>query len=428
MTKVRAVHAREILDSRGFPTVEARVVLDGGASGTGAVPSGASTGTREVLELRDGDPARYAGKGVLRAVRHVNEVIAPALAGMDARDQAAIDDKLTKLDGTKDKSRLGANAILAASLATARAAAAAAGEPLYRFLGGGSATLLPVPLMNVINGGKHADNPLDFQEFMVVPHGARSYPEALRYGTEVYHVLRGLLAKRKLTTAVGDEGGFAPALRSHEEALDLLVEAIRGAGLAPGRDVSLALDAAASELFKKDARLYVFEKSGGARRSADELIALYQQWCAAYPIVSIEDGLHEDDWDGWQRLTQALGARVQLVGDDVFVTNEEILAKGIELEVANAILIKLNQIGTVSETRSTMRCAAAAKYRAIVSHRSGETEDAFIADFAVATAAGQIKTGAPCRSERTAKYNRLLAIADELGTAARYEDPFGPSR
>jgi enolase len=423
MAKVRAVHAREILDSRGFPTVEARVVLAGGASGSGAVPSGASTGEREALELRDGDRGRYGGKGVLRAVANVNDVIGPALAGMDARDQAAIDGKMIALDGTDNKSRLGANAILAVSLATARAAAATADVALYRSLAGGTATLLPVPLLNVINGGRHADNPLDFQEFMVVPHGAPSYPEALRYGSEVYHVLRGLLAKRGLTTAVGDEGGFAPALRSHEEALDLLVEAIRGAGLAPGKDVSLALDAAVSELHKGD--VYVFEKAGGTRRTADELIALYERWCAAYPIVSIEDGLGENDWAGWERLTQALGSRVQLVGDDVFVTNEKILAQGIARGVANAILIKLNQIGTVTETRSAMRRAAAAEYRSIVSHRSGETEDAFIADFAVATGAGQIKTGAPCRSERTAKYNRLLAIAEELGSAARYDDPFG---
>jgi enolase len=422
MAKVRAIQAREILDSRGFPTVEARVVLDGGVSGSGAVPSGASTGEREALELRDRDPKRYGGKGVLRAVQNVEKIIAPALVGMDARDQAAIDAKLVALDGTENKSRLGANATLAVSLATARAAAAAGAEPLYRALAGGVATLLPVPLLNVINGGRHATNPLDFQEFMIVPHGAPSYPEALRQGVEVYHALRGLLQKRGLTTAVGDEGGFAPELRAHEEALDLLVEAIRAAGLVPGRDVSLALDAAASELVDGDA--YVFRKAGGARRSADDLIALYEQWCRAYPILSIEDGLGENDWAGWQRLTTALGARVQLVGDDIFVTNEAQLAQGIAQGVANAILIKVNQIGTVSETRAAMRRAAGAGYRSIVSHRSGETEDAFIADFAVATGAGQIKTGAPCRSERTAKYNRLLAIAGELGAAARYEDPF----
>jgi enolase len=426
MAKVRAIRAREILDSRGFPTVEARVTLEGGVSGSGAVPSGASTGEREALELRDGDPKRYGGKGVLRAVANVETVIAPALAGMDAGGQAAIDAQLIALDGTENKSRLGANATLAVSLATARAAAAAAGQPLYRALAEGDATLLPVPLLNVINGGRHAANPLDFQEFMIVPHGAPSYPEALRQGAEVYHALRGLLERRGLTTAVGDEGGFAPELRAHEEALDLLVEAIRATGLAPGRDVSLALDAAASELVDGD--VYVFKKAGGARRAADELIALYERWCAAYPIVSIEDGLGENDWGGWERLTRALGARVQLVGDDIFVTNEALLAQGIQRGVANAILIKLNQIGTVSETRAAMRRAAAAGYRSIVSHRSGETEDAFIADFAVATGAGQIKAGAPCRSERTAKYNRLLAIADELGAAARYEDPFAGGR
>jgi enolase len=422
VTAIESVRAREILDSRGYPTVEACVVLAGGAHGTGAVPSGASTGEHEALELRDGDKKRYGGKGVLRAVANVNAPIAKALAGFDVTDQAALDARLVALDGTPDKSHLGANAILAVSLAAARAAAAAAGRPLYRLLGGEAATLLPVPLMNVINGGRHATNPLDVQEFMIVPHGAPSFPEAIRVGVEVYHALRKLLEARSLTTAVGDEGGFAPALASHEEALDLLLEAIRAAGLEPGRDVSLALDVAASELAEKGT--YVFRKSGGARRSADELIDLYQRWCAMYPIVSIEDGLGENDWDGWKRLTAALGARVQLVGDDVFVTNEKLLARGIEAGVGNAILIKLNQIGTVTETRAAMARAAAANYRSIVSHRSGETEDAFIADFAVATNAGQIKTGAPCRSERTAKYNRLLAIAEALGGSARYSDPF----
>ena len=421
-TKIVSVRAREILDSRGWPTVEATMVVAGGASGTGAVPSGASTGEREAIELRDGDRQRYAGKGVRRAVANVNDVLAPALHGLDPADQAALDAKLVALDGTENKSRLGANALLAVSLAAARAAAAAAGRPLYRALGGEGATLLPVPLMNVINGGRHATNPLDFQEFMIVPHGAPSFPEAIRQGVEVYHALRGLLDGRGLTTAVGDEGGFAPALRSHEEALDLLVEAIGAAGLVPGRDVSLALDPAASELASDGA--YTFRKSGGRRATADDLIALYERWCRTYPIVSIEDGLGENDWAGWQRLTAALGSRVQLVGDDIFVTNEKILARGIEQKVANAILVKLNQIGTLSETRAAMARAARAGYRSVVSHRSGETEDAFIADFAVATGAGQIKTGAPCRSERTAKYNRLLAIAEELGAAARYADPF----
>ena len=425
MAAIETVSAREILDSRGFPTVEATVTLAGGARGTAAVPSGASTGQREAVELRDGDPKRYGGKGVLRAVANVRDVIAPALAGRDAADQGAIDAALVALDGTDNKARLGANALLAVSLAVARASAAARREPLYRALGGDGATLLPVPLMHVINGGRHAPNPLDFQEFMIVPHGAPSFPEAIRQGVEVYHALRALLDGRGLSTAVGDEGGFAPSLRSHEEALDLLVAAIEHVGLTPGRACSLALDAAASELADGDG--YVFRKSGGPRRSADDLIALYERWCAAYPIVSIEDGLGEDDWAGWRRLTAALGARVQLVGDDVFVTNERFLARGIAESVGNAILIKLNQIGTVSETRAAMSRAAGAGYRSVVSHRSGETEDTFIADFAVATAAGQIKTGAPCRSERTAKYNRLLGIAEELGAAARWVDPFRPA-
>ena len=423
MRTIERVHAREILDSRGWPTVEATVVLRGGARGSGAVPSGASTGEHEAIELRDGDETRYRGKGVRRAVANVNETIAPALRGLDAADQDGVDRTLITLDGTEDKSRLGANALLAVSLATARAAAAAGRAPLYRALGGEGATLLPVPLMNVINGGRHAANTLDFQEFMIAPHGAPSFPEALRQGAEVYHALHDLLAQRGLATAVGDEGGFAPALGSHEEALDLLVEAIRAAGLTPGRDVSIALDPAVSELVQDGG--YVMKKAGGPRRTADELIALWERWCAAYPIVSIEDGLGENDWDGWERLTARLGATVQVVGDDLFVTNETRLAEGIRRKVANAILIKLNQIGTVTETRAAMARAAAAGYRAIVSHRSGETEDAFIADFAVATGAGQIKTGAPCRSERTAKYNRLLAIAEELGSRARYSDPFG---
>ena len=422
MAAIETISAREILDSRGFPTVEATVTLAGGARGTAAVPSGASTGQREAVELRDGDPKRYGGKGVLRAVANVRDVIAPALAGRDGADQAAVDAALVALDGSDNKARLGANAVLAVSLAVARASAAARGEPLYRALGGAGAGLLPVPLMNVINGGRHAPNPLDFQEFMIVPHGAPSFPEAIRQGVEVYHALRALLERRTLSTAVGDEGGFAPSLRSHEEALDLLVEAIEHAGLAPGRACSLALDAAASELADGDG--YVFRKSGGPRRSADELIGLYQRWCAAYPIVSIEDGLGEDDWAGWRRLTAALGARVQLVGDDIFVTNDRFLARGIAEGVGNAILIKLNQIGTVSETGAAMARAAAAGYRSVVSHRSGETEDSFIADFAVAMGAGQIKTGAPCRSERTVKYNRLLGIAGELGAAARWVDPF----
>jgi enolase len=419
--KIERVTAREILDSRGFPTVEAVVTVIGGASGVAAVPSGASTGEREAVELRDGDPKRYAGKGVRRAVTNVNDVIAPALAGLDA-DQNLVDAKLISLDGTDNKARLGANALLAVSLATARAAATAAAKPLYRALGGDAATLLPVPFMNVINGGKHADNNLDFQEFMIVPHGAPSFAEAIRHGVEVYHALRKLLHERKLTTAVGDEGGFAPELESHEQALDLLEEAIRACGLAPGRDVALALDCAASELADGDG--YVFRKAGGPRRSVADLIALYERWCTRYPIVSIEDGLGENDRAGWKALTAALGGRVQLVGDDLFCTNERILAQGISEGLANAILIKVNQIGTLTETRATMARATRADYRSVVSHRSGETEDSFIADLAVATGAGQIKTGAPARSERTAKYNRLLVIAEELGAAARYASPF----
>ncbi len=418
---IERVHAREILDSRGFPTVEAVVTLGGGATGTAAVPSGASTGEREAVELRDGDPARYGGKGVRRAVANVNEVLAPALAGMEA-DQSLVDAKLVALDGTDNKATLGANAILAVSLATARAAAAAAGAPLYRALGGADATLLPVPLLNVINGGKHADNNLDFQEFMIVPHGAPSFAEAMRQGVEVYHALKKLLHERRLTTAVGDEGGFAPALESHEHALGLLEDAIRAVGLDPGRDVALALDCAASELADGDG--YVFAKAGGPRRSSADLIALYEGWCRNHPIVSIEDGLGENDRAGWQALTAALGARIQLVGDDLFCTNERILTQGIADGLANAILIKVNQIGTLTETRATMARATRAGYRNVVSHRSGETEDAFIADLAVATGAGQIKTGAPCRSERTAKYNRLLVIAAELGTRAGYQSPF----
>jgi enolase len=421
MPTIERIHAREILDSRGFPTVEATVTLAGGATGRAAVPSGASTGEREAIELRDGDPRRYRGKGVLRAVANVNTVLAPALVGLEA-DQNLIDAKLVALDGTENKGRLGANALLAVSLAAARAIAAAAAQPLYRALGGEAATRLPVPLMNVINGGRHASNPLDFQEFMIAPHGAPSFPEALRWGVEVYHALRARLEARGLGTAVGDEGGFAPALRAHEEALDLLVAAIEEAGLVPGRDVALALDPAASELAEGDG--YVFRKAGGPRRSADDLIALYARWCDAYPIVAIEDGLGENDWAGWKRLTAALGARIQLVGDDIFVTNDAILARGIAEGVANAVLIKVNQIGTLTETRAAMARAARAGYAAVVSHRSGETEDAFIADLAVATGCGQIKTGAPCRSERTAKYNRLLGIAEELGTRARYESPF----
>jgi enolase len=421
MGKIEHVHARAIVDSRGFPTVEAVVRLSGGATGSAAVPSGASTGEREAVELRDGDPRRWAGKGVDRAVEHVRTEIAHALAGAVA-DQAAIDRTMIALDGTPNKGRLGANAILAVSLASARAIANERGESLHRSLEGGRGTTLPVPLMNVINGGAHANNNLDCQEFMIVPHGAPSFAEAMRQGVEVYQALKTLIAGKGLSTAVGDEGGFAPPLGSHEEGLDLLVAAIRAVGLEPGRDVAIALDVAASELH--DGRDYVFKKAGGKALTPDEMIDLLEGWCRSYPIVSIEDGLGENDWAGWKRLTERLGDRVQLVGDDLFVTNDALLAKGIEDGVANAILIKVNQIGTVTETLAAMHRAAGAGYRCVVSHRSGETEDAFIADLAVATNAGQIKTGAPARSERTAKYNRLLRIAEDLGGRARYETPF----
>jgi enolase len=417
MAKIETVRAREIIDSRGFPTLEATVVLAGGVSGAAAVPSGASTGEREALELRDKDKSRWMGKGVSKAIANVNGPIASALAGTDA-DQNYIDAKMLALDGTEFKTKLGANAILSVSLAAARAIAVEKGLPLYRAMGGDGAVRLPVPLMNIVNGGAHADNPLDFQEFMIAPHGAPSFSEAMRYGVEVYHALKGLLRKAGLTTAVGDEGGFAPKLRSHDAVLDLIVKAIKVAGLKPGKDVAIALDCAASELWKGKGR-YVFKKVG-KKKSVDDLIALYEKWCKTYPIVSIEDGLGEKDWDGWKALTERIGSRVQLVGDDLFVTNDKILAEGI----ANAILVKVNQIGTLTETRAAMARAGRADYACVVSHRSGETEDAFIADLAVATNAGQIKTGAPARSERTAKYNRLLDIERELGSRARYESPF----
>ena len=415
---IARIEAREILDSRAFPTVEATVYLDDGTTGSAAVPSGASTGAREAIELRDGDPRRYIGKGVLTAVGNVSSTISPALRGMPVDGQQEIDRKLCDLDGTGNKSRLGANATLAVSLAVARAAAAVRGEPLYRGLGGARATLLPVPLLNVINGGRHANNRLDFQEFMIVPHGAPSFREALRAGVETYHALRMLLHSRGQSTAVGDEGGFAPELRSHIEALDCLVEAITKAGYRPGADISLALDPAASELW--EGGRYKFTKSGEGDRTPAEMIAMYQTWIDKYPIVSIEDGLGEDDWEGWHELTTAIGSRVQLVGDDLFVTNAEILQQGIDRGVANAILIKVNQIGTLSETLTAMRLAEQAGYRRVVSHRSGETEDTSIADLVVATRAGQIKTGAPARTERTAKYNRLLRIEEELGSDAEY--------
>ena len=416
------VHAREILDSRGNPTVEAEVQA-GSALGRAAVPSGASTGQREALELRDGDPKRYGGKGVRKAVDHVNGEIAKALVGKEL-DQRALDDAMLKLDGTPTKSRLGANAILAVSMAAARAAAAGAGQPLYRSLATLSGArsvdsfVLPVPMMNILNGGAHADSSVDFQEFMVMPLGVSSFAEALRAGTEIFHALRSILKKAGHSTGVGDEGGFAPNLKSNRAALDVVLEAIGKTGLRAGSDVYLALDVASSELW--DNGKYVFKKSGEPTRTAAQMVELYADWVRQYPIISIEDGVAEGDWDGWKALTRAIGDRVQLVGDDVFVTNPEILRKGIDEGVGNALLVKLNQIGTVSETLDAIAIARDARYATIISHRSGETEDSTIADLAVATSAGQIKTGSASRSDRTAKYNQLLRIEEELGSAARY--------
>jgi len=418
MTIISQVFAREILDSRGNPTVEAEVLLECGARGRMAVPSGASTGTHEAVELRDGDVKRYLGKGVTTAVENVNTEIASATVGLDSSDQEHIDATLIALDGTPNKGRLGANAMLAVSGAVARAAADAHGLPLYRYLGGSSARSLPVPMMNIINGGAHADNTVDFQEFMIVPQGASSFREGLRTGVEVFHALKSVLKQRGMNTAVGDEGGFAPNLSSNEEAITIILEAIDKAGYEAGKDVMLALDVAASE-FHQDGS-YVLAGEGGRSCTADEMIELYGAWVDKYPIVSIEDGLDEDDWDGWSRLTTAVGERVQLVGDDLFVTNPERLARGIAGGVANSVLIKINQIGTLSETFETVGMAMRAGYTSIISHRSGETEDAIIADIAVATNAGQIKTGSLSRSDRIAKYNQLLRIEEELGDAACY--------
>jgi len=419
MSEIIEIRAREILDSRGNPTVEADVVLDGGAVGRAAVPSGASTGEHEAVELRDGDPKRYGGKGVLRAVQHIEETILPALRGMDAIAQVEIDRALIELDATPNKERLGANSILAVSMAVARAAAADVGLPLYRYLGGPMARTLPVPMMNVLNGGAHATNTVDFQEFMIVPLGAETFADALRMGAEVFHSLKKVLVKRGLSTGVGDEGGFAPNLKNDEDALAALIEAIEGANYAPGKQVALALDPAASELFDKNGH-YVFKKSGAGSLDAHAMIDLYARWLDQYPIVSIEDGLAEDDWDGWAALTAALGDRVQLVGDDIFVTNTSRLARGIESHVANAILIKVNQIGTLTETLEAIEMARSAGYLSVISHRSGETEDVFISDLAVATSAGQIKTGSASRGERVAKYNQLLRIEEMLGESAEY--------
>jgi len=418
MSAIVEIKAREILDSRGNPTIEADVTLTSGAFGRAAVPSGASTGEHEALELRDGDAERYLGKGVEQAVQSVEERIAPALNGLEASDQITIDRTMIELDGTPNKGKLGANAILAVSMAAARASAMDVGLPLYRYLGGPMARTLPVPMMNILNGGAHATNTVDFQEYMIVPVGASNFREAVRMGAEVFHALKMVLVKRKLSTGVGDEGGFAPDLKNDEEALKVVVEAIEAAGYAPGREIAIALDCAASELHKGGT--YTFKKSGAGSRDAEGMIEMYRKWLDEYPIVSIEDGLAEDDWDGWAKLTAALGDRVQLVGDDLFVTNTERLARGIESDVANAILIKLNQIGTLTETIEAIEMARANGYQSIISHRSGETEDTFIADLAVATGAGQIKTGSASRTDRVAKYNQLLRIEEQLGPIAEY--------
>jgi enolase len=414
------VLGREILDSRGNPTVEADVQLADGSIGRAAVPSGASTGEHEAVELRDNDPKRYLGKGTHKAVTNIVHKIAPAVIGMEAEEQNTIDRKMLDLDGTSNKSKLGANAILAVSMAAARAAAQSQMTPLYRYLGGVGANLLPVPLMNILNGGVHADNSVDPQEFMIVPHGASKFSEALRMGAEVFHTLKGVLKKRGYSTAVGDEGGFAPNLKSNEEALEVLLEAIHQAGYKPGEQISIGLDPAASEFYDAETGKYVFKKSDKSERTSDEMVKFWAKWVEQYPIISLEDGMAENDWDGWHTLTQALGSKIQLVGDDVFVTNTELLAKGIEKGIANSILIKVNQIGTVSETLEAMQMATSAHYTNVVSHRSGETEDTFIADLAVATRAGQIKTGSASRTDRIAKYNQLLRIEEELGGDAKF--------
>jgi enolase len=418
MTNIGAIFGREVLDSRGNPTVEAEVQLASGAVGQAIVPSGASTGEHEAVELRDGDKARFLGKGVLKAVENVNGEIADALANWDAADQRGLDQKMIELDGTETKSRLGANAILAVSMATARAAAAEYGLPLYRYLGGAAANTLPTPMMNILNGGAHADNNVDFQEFMVMPVGAPSFSEALRWGVEVFHTLKGVLKKRGYNTAVGDEGGFAPSVKSNIEAIEVVLEAIQQAGYKPGEEIAIALDPAASE-FYQDGK-YVFKKSDKSAKSSDAMVKFWAKWVKDYPIVSLEDGLSEEDWDGWRNLTKELGGKIQLVGDDIFVTNITFLQEGIDKRVGNSILIKVNQIGTVSETLDAIDLARRNGYTSVISHRSGETEDTFIADLAVATGAGQIKTGSASRTDRIAKYNQLLRIEEELGASARF--------
>ena len=418
MTNIGAIIGREVLDSRGNPTVEAEVQLGDGTIGRAIVPSGASTGEHEAVELRDGDSARFLGKGVLKAVENVNGEIADALANWDAADQRGLDQKMIELDGTETKGRLGANAILAVSMAAARAAAAHYGLPLYRYLGGAGANTLPTPMMNILNGGAHADNNVDFQEFMVMPVGAPSFSEALRWGVEVFHTLKGVLKKRGYNTAVGDEGGFAPSVKSNVEAIEVVLEAIQQAGYKPGEEIAIALDPASSEFFQ-DGK-YVFKKSDKSAKSSDEMVKFYAKWVNDYPIVSLEDGLAENDWEGWQNLTKELGSKIQLVGDDIFVTNIEFLQEGIDKGLANSILIKVNQIGTVSETFDAIDLARRNGYTSVISHRSGETEDTFIADLAVATGAGQIKTGSASRTDRIAKYNQLLRIEQELGDGSRF--------
>jgi enolase 1/2/3 len=419
-TSITQIVGREILDSRGNPTIEVDVRLEGGALGRAAVPSGASTGEHEAWELRDGDKKRYGGKGVLRAAANVNEKIAPAVAGWDARNQARIDNRMIELDGTPNKKNLGANAMLGVSLAVAHAAAVAESLSLFRYLGGADARVLPVPMMNILNGGAHSDAPIDFQEFMIVPREAPTFAEALRYGVEVFQALKSILKDRHLSTAIGDEGGFAPQLKSVEDALESITAAVKKAGYELGEQIFIALDPASSEFFDCDSNLYVFKKSDGSKKTAEELIEYYADLCARFPIISIEDGCAENDWDGWKKLTARLGDKIQLVGDDLFVTNVKFLRKGIAEHVANSILIKVNQIGTLTETLATIDLARKNSYAPVISHRSGETEDTTIADIAVATNAGQIKTGSLCRTDRVAKYNQLLRIAEELGDKAVY--------
>ena len=420
MTEIVAIRAREILDSRGNPTVEADVILESGALGRAAVPSGASTGEHEAVELRDGDKSHYLGKGVLQAVENVETVIAPELEGFDASNQRLLDQTMIALDGTANKSKLGANAILAVSMAAARAAAQTLEMPLYRYLGGANASILPTPMMNVLNGGAHADSSVDFQEFMVMPVGAERFSDALRWGAEVFHTLKGVLKKKGYSTAVGDEGGFAPSLRSNAEAIEVILEAITLAGYKPGSQIAIALDPASSEFYDKEKGKYIFKKSDKSEHTSEEMVHFYDNWVRQYPIVSLEDGLAEDDWEGWKLLTDKLGGKIQLVGDDLFVTNVNRLQRGIEEGVGNSILIKLNQIGTVTETFEAIELGRRYGYTSVISHRSGETEDTFIADFAVATGAGQIKTGSASRTDRVAKYNQLLRIEEELGQGANF--------